>query len=468
MTWLVGLDVGTFSVRGLAVDERGTVVASAERGYPLSIPRPGWAEQDPDDWWRASADVLDELGGAAALAIGLSGQMHGIVALDARDRPLRPAIVGSDLRARSQAQEIQQRVGERGGPDSAAAKLLWLREHEPEVHGRMRSWLAPKDYVRLRLCGERVTDVTDASTTLLLDVARRRWSAGHAQALDLDPAWLPQLSESTEAASPSRGGVPIAGGAGDRAARALGAGVLAGGGPASIDGGGSASVLAALSRFTADPQSRARASCHAAPGVWSVSRPALSAEGSLRWLRDELPGAPDLDSLLRDAAAWAPGADGLLFAAQLARERAPHPEPSVRGAFVGLRAEHDRGALARAVLEGVAFALRDALDVVGELGGRPRAGRVWGSAARIGLWLEIAASVLDLPLEVCEVDEGGAFGAALLAGVAAGVFADVGEAVTTCVRVQRTVEPRPDWVTRYAEILPRFRRAHPALGTVTA
>jgi xylulokinase len=468
MTWLVGLDVGIFGARGMAVDERGGVVATAERGYALSIPRPGRAEQDPDDWWRAAADVLDELGGASALAIGLSGQMHGLVALGADDRPLRPAILGTDRRAREQAQEIERRVGERGGPDSAAAKLLWLREHEPGVYGRMRSWLTPKDYVRLRLCDQHLTDVTDASTTLLLDVGRRRWRAGRAEALDLDPAWLPELSESTEARYATHGGVPVAGGAVDRAAGPLGAGVVGGGGRTAIDTGSAGTVLTVLDACTADPRGRVRTSCHATPGAWSVGRPALSVDGTVRWLRDELPGEVDLPTLLREAAAWEPGVGGLLFAAQLARERAPHPEPSVLGAFVGLGSQHDRGALARAVLEGIAFALRESFDVVSEVGGRPHACRVWGGAARSELWLEIVASVLDLPVEVCAVDEGGAFGAALLAGVAAGVFADASEAVAACVRVRRTVEPRAEWVQRYAEILPRFRDAHPRLGVATA
>ena len=467
MTWLVGLDVGIFGARGVAVDERGGVVATAERGYALSIPRPGRAEQDPDEWWRAAAEVLDELGGASALAIGLSGQMHGLVALGADDRPLRPAILGTDRRAREQAQEIEQRVGERDGPDSAAAKLLWLREHEPDVYQRMRSWLAPKDYVRLRLCDQRLTDVTDASTTLLLDVGARRWRAGRAEALDLDPAWLPELSESTETRYATHGGVPVAGGAGDRAAGPLGAGVVAGGGRTAVDAGTAGTVLLVLDHWTADPGGRVRASCHATPGEWSIARPALSLEATLRWLRDELPGEIDLATVLREAAAWEPGAGGLLFAAQLARERAPHPEPSALGAFVGLGPQHDRGALTRAALEGTAFALRESLDVVAEVGGRPQACRVSGGAARSELWLEIVASVLELPVEVCAVDEGGAFGAALLAGVAAGVFADAGEAVDSCVRVARTVEPRAEWVERYAEILPRFRDAHPRLGVAT-
>jgi xylulokinase len=227
-------------------------------------------------------------------------------------------------------------------------------------------------------------------------------------------------------------------------------------------------VFAALDHYAADPQARVHAFCHAVPDVWHVMGVMLSAAGSLRWLRDALGGAADYETLLDEAARWEPGAEGLIFAPYLAGERTPHADPSARGAFVGLSLRHDRGALARAVLEGVAFGLRDSLDLIGELGGRPRVGRVSGGGTRSPLWLEIVASVLDLPLEVCVVDEGAAFGAALLGGVAAGVFADAGEAVQACVRVTRTVKPRADWVERYAEILPRFRQAYPALRAVTA
>jgi xylulokinase len=477
VTRLVGLDVGTSSVKGLAVDEHGHVIAVAERGYPLSTPRPGWAEQDPEDWWRAAAEVLDEIDGAAALAIGLSGQMHGLVALGADERPLRPAILWNDGRTQAQCEEIERRVGlerlvqltgNRALAGFTAPKLLWLREHEPETYARMRSWVLPKDYVRLRLCEKHAIDVTDASGTLLFDVAARRWSDDVIAALELERSWLPEAYESTESPCATHGDVPVAGGAGDQAAGALGVGVVAEGGPASVVLGTSGVVFAALDHFAADPQARVHAFCHAVPDVWHVMGVMLSAAGSLRWLRDALGGQADYDTLMAEAAAWEPGAEGLLFAPYLAGERTPHADPSARAAFVGLGLRHDRGALARAVLEGVAFGLRDSLDLIGELGSRPRVGRVSGGGARSQLWLEIVASVLDIPLEVCVVDEGAAFGAALLGGVAAGVFADARAAVDACVRATRTVEPRPDWVERYAEVLPRFRAAYPALRSVTA
>jgi xylulokinase len=472
MTRLVGLDVGTTSVKGIAIDPTGAVVHVAERGYPLSTPRPGWSEQDPDDWWRATTEVLDECEADRALGIGLSGQMHGLVALDDRDRPLRPAILWNDGRTQAQCDEIEAKVGRerlieltgnRALAGFTAPKILWLREEEPEVYGQISSILLPKDYVRLRLCEEHAIDVADASGTLLFDVAQRRWSDEVLGALEIDPAWLPSVSESPDIAGETHGGVPVAAGAGDQAAGALGVGVVSEGGPASVVLGTSGVVFAALDRYAADAEGRVHAFCHAVPGAWHVMGVMLSAAGSLRWLRDAMGGSDDYEQLLGGAARWEPGVEGLIFAPYLAGERTPYPDPDARGAFVGLGLRHDQGALTRAVLEGVAFGLRDALDLVVEMGGRPASGRVSGGGGRGSLWLEIVASVLGIPLELTRADEGAAYGAALLGGVAAGVWGDAREAVDTCVQVTRTIEPRPEWVERYAELQPAFRRVYPAL-----
>jgi len=472
MTRLVGLDVGTTSVKGIAVDQTGAVVHVAERGYPLSTPRPGWSEQDPELWWRAAAEVLDECEADRALGIGLSGQMHGLVALDGDDRPLRPAILWNDGRTQKQCDEIEERVGRerlialtgnRALAGFTAPKLLWLREEEPETYARIRSILLPKDYVRLRLCEEHAIDVADASGTLLFDVAQRQWSGEVLDALEIDPEWLPRVVESPEVAGETHGGVPVAAGAGDQAAGALGVGVVAEGGPASVVLGTSGVVFAALDRYAADPEGRVHAFCHAVPGVWHVMGVMLSAAGSLRWLRDTIGGDVSYDDLIAGAERWEPGVEGLLFAPYLAGERTPYPDPEARGAFLGLGLRHDRGAMTRAVLEGVAFGLRDALDLVVEMGGRPASGRVSGGGGRGMLWLEIVASVLGIPLELTRADEGAAYGAALLGGVGAGVWGDAREAVDTCVRVTRTIEPRPEWVERYAELQPAFRRVYPAL-----
>jgi len=294
MTRLVGLDVGTTSVKGIAIDQTGAVVHVAERGYPLSTPRPGWSEQDPELWWKAAAEVLDECDADRALGIGLSGQMHGLVALDGDDRPLRPAILWNDGRTQKQCDEIEERVGRerlieltgnRALAGFTAPKLLWLREEEPETYAQIRSILLPKDYVRLRLCEEHAIDVADASGTLLFDVARRQWSAEVVDALEIDPEWLPRVAESPEVAGETHGGVPVAAGAGDQAAGALGVGVDRPG-PLSIALGTSGVVFAALAEFAADDQARVHAFCHAVPGAWHAMGVMLSAAGSLQWFRD--------------------------------------------------------------------------------------------------------------------------------------------------------------------------------------
>jgi xylulokinase len=471
---LIGIDVGTSAVKGLAIDPDGTVLATAEVGYPLSTPRPGWAEQDPADWWRATEDVLArlrEVAGAAA-GIGLSGQMHGLVALDAAGEVIRPAILWNDQRTAAECEQIEatlglQRLialtGNRALPGFTAPKLLWLRRHEPDAYKRIARIALPKDYVRLKLCGEHATDVSDASGTLLLDVARRRWSDEVLDALELAREWLAPALESPAVSGVTRdGAVPVAAGGGDQAAGALGVGVDRTG-PISVALGTSGVVFAALDGFAADSQARVHAFCHAVPDAWHAMGVMLSAAGSLRWLRDTVAPGVGYDQLVGEAAAWAPGAEGLVFAPYLAGERTPHADPDARGAFVGLSVRHDRGALVRAVLEGVAFGLRDSLDLIVELGGRPALGRVSGGGARSELWLRIVASVLELPLERVAVDEGAAFGAAILGGVAAGVWPDVHAAVAATVAPRERIEPVPAWVAAYRAQRERFRALYPAL-----
>ena len=305
--------------------------------------------------------------------------------------------------------------------------------------------LLPKDYVRLRLTGELAVDVADASGTLLFDVRRRAWSEEVCAALEIPLDWLPPAHESTEIA-----------GAGDQAAAALGVGI-ARPGPVSVVLGTSGVVFSALPAYEHDPAGRLHAFCHAVPDTWHAMGVMLSAAGSAAWLRDVL--AADLADLEAEAAQWPPGSEGLLFAPYLVGERTPHPDPDARGAFVGLSVRHDRGALWRAMLEGVAYGLRDSLELLRELGARPTSGRVSGGGARSELWLRILASVLGLPLETTESEEGSAFGAALLAGVRAGVFSDADDAVARCVRPQRLIEPEWDYSDGYR----RFRRLYPTL-----
>ena len=437
------------------------MLARAEHEYALSTPQPGWAEQDPEDWWRASQSALAELGWSEGDPLGYSGQMHGLVALGADDAVLRPAILWNDQRTAAECAEIEDRVGlsrligltgNRALAGFTAPKLLWLRRHEPEVYARIAHVLLPKDYVRFRLTGERAIDAADASGTLLFDVARRQWSSEMLELLELPPAWLPDAHECTEI-----------GGAGDQAAGALGVGIERPG-RLSVVLGTSGVVFAALPAFAADPQARVHAFCHAVPDTWHAMGVMLSAAGSLRWLREVL-GA-GYEELLADVAESPPGAEGVLFAPYLAGERTPHADPDARGAFTGLALHHDRGALVRAVLEGVAFGLRDSLELLAELGVEPTAARVSGGGARSELWLRIVASVLQLPLERTAVEEGAAFGAALLGGVAGGVFASAEEAVAACVRVRDVVEPNPNWADVYEEAYARYRSLYPALKAV--
>jgi xylulokinase len=469
---LLGLDVGTSSAKGVVVDEEGRVLAEAERGYPLSTPHPGWAEQDPEDWWRAACAVLEELGADEVDGIGLTGQMHGLVVLDEQQRPLRPAILWNDGRSQPQCDALVEELGlerlvalsgNRPLAGFTAPKLRWLAEHEPDVHARIAHVLLPKDYVRLRLCGTFATDVSDASGTLLLDVGERAWSPALAKALRVDPAWLPEVLESAAVSGHTAAGVPVAAGAGDQAAGAVGMGVVGDDGPASVVLGTSGVVFAGRRAFSPDPQGRLHAFCHAVPGGWHVMGVMLSAAGSLRWLRDACGTDLGFDALVSEAEAWGPGAEGLRFAPYLAGERTPYPDADVRAAFVGLGLRHDRGALVRSVLEGVAFGLRDSLDLIAAVGPRPPVGRVSGGGAESDLWLRILASVLDLPLERTAVAAGAAFGAALLGGVAAGTFDDVGAAIDACVHPTSRVEPDPAWVDAYAALLPGHRALYPML-----
>jgi xylulokinase len=454
---LVGVDVGTTAVKAVALSRDGHVLGVAEEEYPLSLPQPGWAEQDPEDWWRATERALAALGVEQA-SIGLTGQMHGLVLLDASDRVLRPAILWNDQRTSAECEEIEKAVGRdrlleltgnRALTGFTAPKLLWVRKHEPEVWARARHVLLPKDYVRLRLTGERVIDAAEASGTLLFDVAGRRWSEEVCDALGIPLDWLPPVRESSDV-----------GGAGDQQAGAVGVGAVRPG-ILSVALGTSGVVFAPLEHYRPEPEGRLHVFCHALPDTWEAMGVMLSAAGSLRWLRDLLGG--DYVRLTAEAEEWGPGVDGLTFLPYLQGERTPHADPFARGAFAGLSLSHDRGALVRAVLEGVAYGLRDSLELLRGLGVHAETARASGGGARSDLWLRIVASVLGIPIERTAVEEGAAYGAALLGAVAAGEFADVEEAVAVCVRVRDAVEPDPGWQAVYEARYPRFRALYPAL-----
>jgi xylulokinase len=481
---LLGVDVGTSATKALVCDASGRVVATASAGHPTSQPRPGWSEQDPCDWWKSSiAAIRAAIGhpraaGGHIVAVGLSGQMHGSVFLSGvvgDVEPLRPALLWNDQRTGAQCSEIESAFGGRSKlvelVGNAALtgftlpKILWVREHEPEVFARVGRVLLPKDYIRLRLTGEFATDVGDASGTLLLDVGRRQWSERASELAGLDAGILPRVVESgavtgrvtREAAAETglREGTVVVGGSGDNQAGAIGAGVVKPGMVlATLGTSGVIYAHAERPRKDLSGGGRVHTMCAAngtasKPGAWSITGCMLSAGGSLQWCRDALWPGVGFDELMTEAASVRPGSDGLVFLPYLTGERCPHPDPSARGGWVGLTSRHTRGHLVRAVLEGVTFGMGQILDLVRGLGIPVDRVRLGGGGARSDLWRRMQADVYGCPVAMTDTEEGPAFGAALLAGVGAGVFADVEKACELAIHETAVFAPDDDAAARY-------------------
>ncbi len=483
MALFLGVDIGTSGARALAVDERGVVVAQAAMPYGVSSPRPGWTEQDPNTWWRGADDVLRAVArevGEQVVAIGLTGQMHGSVFLDAADRPIRPALLWNDQRTAAQCREIGERVGiERlisltGNPALTgfqAPKILWLRREEPENYARVAHVLLPKDYVRLWLTGEYATDASDASGTLLLDVRRRNWSPEILAALEIPEHWLPPVYEgpevtgrllpdiATDLGLPP--GIPVVAGGGDNAAAAVGAGIISQG-RLSSSVGTSGVLFAPMDIFTPDASGRIHAFCHAVPARYHLMAVTLAAGGSLSWWRDIL--APEMSFAdLVDGAEDVPvGAEGLLFLPYLSGERTPHLDPQARGAFIGLTGRHTAAHLTRAVMEGVVFSLRDGLEIMRDLGVPIEGIRLTGGGARSALWRRLQTDIYGVPVYRSGVEEGPAYGAALLAAVGAGYFRDVEELCAAIERPTEVTEPDPGRASEYGELYAVFRTLYSA------
>jgi len=497
-TCLLGIDVGTTGSKALLIGADGAVKASATTEYPMFTPQPLWAEQHPTDWWMATVSsirrVLAESGvrPSQVVGIGLTGQMHGLVLLDAHGEVLRPCIMWNDQRTAPQCAAITQKVGAENIlrltgnpvlPGFTASKIVWVRENEPEVYERIATVLLPKDYVRYRLTGGLFSEVSDASGTSMFDVGQRRWSEEMLKALGVPRQWLPEVTESPVVSARVNAaaaretdlleGTPVVGGGGDQAAQAVGTGIIAEG-IVSVTIGTSGVVFAASDTYRVEPKGRLHAFCHAVPGMWHLMGVMLSAGGSFRWYRDALgeleciqageTGKDPYDLLIEAAAEVPPGCEGLLFLPYLTGERTPYPDPNARGVFFGLTLRHSKAHLTRAVLEGVTYGLRDSLELMRALGLSIEQIRASGGGARSSLWRQILADVFDTEIVTVNVTEGAAYGAALLAGVGAGVYGSVAEACERTVRVTGRTEPGPA-VAVYADYYPRYRALYPALAS---
>ena len=487
MAHILGIDTSTTATKAVLVDEVGSVVGIGSAEYGFDAPQPLWSEQEPSLWWDGTVGAIRSVLRATGVApdsiaaIGLTGQMHGLVLLDAADRVLRPAILWNDQRTAHACEEIREAVGaerliEITGNDAVtgltAPKLVWVRDHEPDVWRRTAHVLLPKDYVRLELTGEHALDKADGAGTLLFDLAARDWSSEVTEALRIPREWLPPthegpvvtgtVTEHAAAATGLRAGTPVVAGGGDQSANGVGVGAVAPG-TVALSLGTSGVIFAATDAPLFDARGRVHAFCHALPGRWHLMSVMLSAAGSLRWFRDTLAPDEPFDRLVATAASVPAGSEGVAFLPYLSGERSPHPDPLARGAFVGLNLGHGRAHLLRAVLEGVAFGLRDGLDLMLEAGmPAPSQVRASGGGIASPLWRQILADVLETEIATVNTTEGAAYGAALLATEAAGWFPDVEAAVGALVRATAVASPGPD-AARYREAHATFRDLYPAL-----
>ncbi len=492
--FFLGMDVGTGGTRVVLIDGAGRIVASAASEHAaFRAEQPGWAEQDPEDWWRAAQEAIQETLALAVAqgvtarqigGVGLTGQMHGAVLLDKGGEVLRPSLIWCDQRTGPQCDWLHKELGREhlielvanpALPNFTLTKLLWVREHQPEVYARVAHVLCPKDYVRYRLTGTYAMDVQEASGTLLLDVANRRWSSEVARAAGVKEEWLPELWESPEVcakiadgaagATGLMAGTPVVAGAGDQGAGAVGMGILEPG-AVSVTIGTSGVVFAATAKPSLDTGGRLHTFCHAVPGRWHVMGVTQAAGLSLRWLRDLLLPGGSYDALTTEAAQVPAGSDGLLWTPYLLGERTPHLDSHARAAFVGLTAAHGRGHLTRAVMEGVAYSLRDSFTLFAGMDVPVKGVRLGGGGARSGLWRAIQAGVYGHTCDVLVAEEGGAFGAALLAGVGGGGWPSVEAACAEAIEVAEQIVPAGAEVARYSRGYEGFQAVYPALREV--
>ncbi len=489
--WFLGMDVGTGGTRAVIVDSNGKLIAGASSEHaPFRAEHPGWAEQDPEDWWRAAQEAIRVVIAAApeprqpAAAICLTGQMHGAVMLDENGAVLRPSLIWCDTRTQPECDWLTEKIGYEklieltcnpALPNFSLTKLLWVKTHQPEIFSKIRHVMCPKDYVRYRLTGEFAIDVQEASGTLLLDVAHRRWSREVAEAAGIPESWLPKVYESPEVCARISedaagltgvaAGTPVVAGAGDQGAGAVGMGILQ---PGSVSAtiGTSGVVFAATASPIKDPKGRLHTFCHAVPGLWHVMGVTQSAGLSLRWLKETFFAGQDYDSLTAAAAKIPAGSEGLEWAPYLLGERTPHLDPEVRAAFAGISTVHTAAHFVRAVLEGVAYSLEDTFTLFAELEIPVSAIRLGGGGARGQLWRKIQSGVYGRAVEVLAAEEGGAFGSALMAGVGAGHWANLDQACGQAIEVAQRIEPDAADMAAYKSGYEKWRKLYPALKSL--
>ena len=490
MNYYIGIDSSTTATKALLISADGRVVGVASSVYDYETPRPLWSEQQPHLWWTATVNSIRQLLAETTISpneikgIGLTGQMHGLVLLDNADNVLRPAILWNDQRTAAECDEMRSKLGKQQliditGNDAltgfTAPKILWVKNNETDVYSRIAHILLPKDYVRLKLSGEYAMDKAGGAGTQLFDVRQRDWSSALLDNLEIDAAWLPPTFEGTavtgsltqEAASATGlpAGIPIFGGGGDQAANAVGTGAVVDG-IVALSLGTSGVVFASSDVPIVEQDGRLHAFCHAVPNKWHLMGVMLSAAGSLRWFRDTLLPNASYDDLMTSAAKIAPGSEGLLFLPYLTGERTPHPDPLARGAFVGLTVRHGQAEMTRAVMEGVAYGLRDSFELMKNAGLSPiKQVRASGGGIKSSLWRQILADVLQAKIVTINTTEGAAYGAALLAAVGAGAFSDVVEACDTAVKINGVTSPGKDSKIYQAQY-PHYQKLYPALKPI--
>lgn len=488
MKLLLGIDLSTTGAKALLIDHDGRVVSSATTSLSLSTPHPLWSEQDPHEWWTATTKSIKQAlatanaSGADVSAIGLTGQMHGLVLLDAEGEVLRPAILWNDQRCGAECDEIRARINRAElvqitGNDAltgfTAPKILWVETHEPEIYRRARHVLLPKDYIRYKLTGALAMDKADGSGTMLFDLRKRTWSSRIVNLLNISPEWLPQTFEGhettgevTREAAEQTGlgqGTPVVAGGGDQSAQAIGTGVVRPG-TIAVTLGTSGVVFAATESPLIEPDGRLHAFCHAVAGRWHLMGVMLSAAGSLQWYRDKFASDRSFTELVDGAAEVPAGSEGLIFLPYLSGERTPHPDPLARGAWIGLTTRHGQAHLTRSILEGVAFGIKDMFCLMRDAGlGSVDEVRVSGGGAKSLLWRQILADTLGADLVAVNTTEGAAYGAALLAGVGAGVWSNVDAACAQTISTRDHVTPNNQTSKLYESLYDQYRNLYPTL-----